>query len=588
MNNTTTGTWLSFMHSLHNTVRTGRKVTLTGLGALNEINNYLLLFFIEREFPTYKLDDDCRFSHLYFNYCTDSKIAEDKKINWSDKNALLSSNYYKLWNHWCNTGKNPNCVLRKLANNNIIKKYLKNEVMSICAYVDEPDTGNNIQTMINSIWKTFSDIAYSDKNYDRPNDKERLKYRDTVISLSLDTFGFDAFGDAYERFKQQVSKDSGKTTGQHFTPDVVKKYIMSIIKPRSNEIFYEPACGTGGFIHHSKKYVKENEGEKASVLFASKINANECNPEIYKPLAINMLIHGIPIENIRKQDSLDNDWIEQTKEMFDGVVGNPPFGPGGKLMLSPYWSVLKTGNNVIKESFMAQFLIHIFHSLKNGGRCGTVSDRGVLNNGTDGKNSWQTRFRKFFLENVNLHTITLLPDDTFDYTNFSTCCLFFVKGEPTKQIEFRELTFKNVTVDGQTNREIDTDVSLGYVSIEMIKAKNYSLKADDYFKVVKPKEDTSGWIKLGEVCDTLTKSKHKAGNALDDGEYNFYTSSRVIKKSNFNDYKNDTIIIGSGGNGSLFIDENFSCSADNFILKINNSNIKYIYYYLKINFNKLY
>ena len=54
--------------------------------------------------------------------------------------------------------------------------------------------------------------------------------------------------------------------------------------------------------------------------------------------------------------------------------------------------------------------------------------------------------------------------------------------------------------------------------------------------------------------DTLTKSKHKAGDALDDGEYNFYTSSRVIKKSNFNDYKNELkleIIVGQCSKTSI-------------------------------------
>ena len=28
------------------------------------------------------------------------------------------------------------------------------------------------------------------------------------------------------------------------------------MKPKEYELFYEPACGTGGFIHHTAKYVK--------------------------------------------------------------------------------------------------------------------------------------------------------------------------------------------------------------------------------------------------------------------------------------------------------------------------------------------
>lgn len=48
------------------------------------------------------------------------------------------------------------------------------------------------------------------------------------------------------------------------------------------------------------------------------------------------------------------------------------------------------------------------------------------------------------------------------------------------------------------------------------------------------------------------------------------------------------IIIGSGGNGSIHIDNNFSCSADNFVLDITDNNINYIFYFLKLNFCELY
>jgi hypothetical protein len=151
------------MHSLHNTVRTGRKITLTGLGALNEINNYLLLFFIERNFEKYQMPEYCKFSELYSKYCTDTKIMEDSKIDYTQDNAVLNSNYYKVWNEWCNV-KNLKCILRVLTENHIIRKYLKNEVIAYCAYTDEPETGKNIQKLINTIWNKFSSIAGSKKS----------------------------------------------------------------------------------------------------------------------------------------------------------------------------------------------------------------------------------------------------------------------------------------------------------------------------------------------------------------------------------------------------------------------------------------
>jgi restriction endonuclease S subunit len=116
-----------------------------------------------------------------------------------------------------------------------------------------------------------------------------------------------------------------------------------------------------------------------------------------------------------------------------------------------------------------------------------------------------------------------------------------------------------------------------------LKENSYCLKLEE-----KQQEIKKGWVKLGDICELLPKSKHKASETNEHWKYNFYTSSSVIKKSNKNNYIDEHLIIGSGGNGSLFIDKNFSCSADNFIIRITKANCKYIYYYLKINFNKLY
>ena len=559
--------WLNFIWTLHNKVRNGKGIKLTGLGALNEINNFLLILFLSRKLKDYDLDQTCSLKYMYDTFCSPEAEQKEKKL----KNPNYH-NYKKLHEHYCDP-TNEDCVLIKLINNDIIKKYLKNDVTVICSLCDNNETGRTILDIFKYMYEHFQNIAKNNGLED-------------INELSIDDFGFDAFGNAYEKFKQQSCEDSGKTTGQHFTPVIAKEYIINELKIKDNEIFYEPCAGSGGFIHTSMKYIKNNNSDYT--LFVKNLFANECNGEIYKPLSINMLIHDIPIDNINKQDSLDINWCLKYQNKFDVIATNPPFGQGDKTENNEYWGPLVSGKNVIKDA-MAQFIMHMYQSLKNGGRCGTVSDRGIISNGNDSKTTWQTKLRKFLLENTNLYKIVLLPPDTFSYTKFATCILFFTKGTKTEKVEFRDLSFNEVNIDGQKTKVIKEDKLLGVVDIKTIKEKNYSLKPDDYFKeeVLIKEEDQDKWIKLGDVCKVLNKSKHKAGDAITDGIYNFYTSSSVIKKSNFNDYIDESIIIGSGGNGSLFIDKNFSCSADNFILK-SNDNIKYIYYYLKLNFNKLY
>ena len=50
MTNIDSQSWHSLMHALHNDIINSRGLKLTGMAALNEINNYLLLFFIEINF----------------------------------------------------------------------------------------------------------------------------------------------------------------------------------------------------------------------------------------------------------------------------------------------------------------------------------------------------------------------------------------------------------------------------------------------------------------------------------------------------------------------------------------------------------
>ena len=90
--------------------------------------------------------------------------------------------------------------------------------------------------------------------------------------------------------------------------------------------------------------------------------------------------------------------------------------------------------------------------------------------------------------------------------------------------------------------------------------------------------------KLGEVIEFLQKSSRRAGDGLDNGKFPFFTSSPIQKKFlNAADYKEEAIILGTGGSASIHICKNFSTSADVFIIKSSNKNRlenKYLYLFL--------
>lgn len=94
-------------------------------------------------------------------------------------------------------------------------------------------------------------------------------------------------------------------------------------------------------------------------------------------------------------------------------------------------------------------------------------------------------------------------------------------------------------------------------------------------------------VKLGDVCTFLSKSKRLASFGSERGNYQFYSSSEKVKWCDVADYNEEAVIIGTGGKANVKISSNFSCSADNFIVKSNNILNKYIFYYLHQNINVL-
>lgn len=97
--------------------------------------------------------------------------------------------------------------------------------------------------------------------------------------------------------------------------------------------------------------------------------------------------------------------------------------------------------------------------------------------------------------------------------------------------------------------------------------------------------------KIKDLYFFQPKSKIKAGEGLDKGEYPFYTSSSIQNKW-LKDFEFNTraLILGTGGKANLhFADGRFSVSTDCFALssKQEEVNIKYAYYYLNYNIHIL-
>lgn len=548
---------LQFLHSIHNKIRNANGIKLTGLSALNEINNFFALYFIKDKVIKKGLPESCSFDYIYKNYATDEIISADRKLQANKSSERIS---YKLWcDVYYANNEDQDCVLKQISMNDYFSKYFANDVTRISAYATNPKACDTIQEIINMMYKKFDSYEFNYKL-------------------------FDALGSAYERFKTDEISNQGKNTGQHFTPVSIKQLIVDEIKPSSTDIFYEPCAGSGGFIHTACSYVythdKKNLGE-----FKKKIYANEINPEIQKPLVINMLLHDIPVTKFNTDGECDSLSFENCKRYtnkFTKCATNVPFGVKTNLNANDdYWDPVTSGKKIIKES-TAQFIVHIYHSLKVGGVAGIVVDRGILNNGTEG-NAWQKKFRKWLLENTNLYRILLLPTGIFDYTNFATAVIFFKKGEKTKKVDFYEVNF----VDPKKKGDVKVgEKPLKSLTIKEIEQQNWSLKLE----LEEKQELQAGWVKLGDIFTLYPTTKHCTSIGKDKGKYRFYSSSQIDKLyCDDAEINKESIIIGNGGCANVHYDTNFTPSkhVTACFSNSNNINIKLIYYYFRINMNIL-
>ena len=97
--------------------------------------------------------------------------------------------------------------------------------------------------------------------------------------------------------------------------------------------------------------------------------------------------------------------------------------------------------------------------------------------------------------------------------------------------------------------------------------------------------------KFDKLFKFLPKSKIKAREGLEEGKYKFFRSSS-IQSQYLNEFLYDTesLIFGSGGKASVhYCDKRFATSTDCFVVeKLSDKiDVKYVYYFLKTNFQIL-
>jgi len=293
----------------------------------------------------------------------------------------------------------------------------------------------------------------------------------------------DLLGDAIE---SALSETGGtKDVGLFRTPGHIRQFMTAVIEPTFDDIIFDPACGTGGFLFDAFEFVmrrvdpdREWPGEKANSelrewfdnyfksnqiefpsieqttqFYRSGVTGIEYLGMIRKMAAINFYIRGLNPANIEQGDSLSKYQPVIDHESKSVILANPPFGAQRDQEAYPdVW-----GEYSKESETTILFVKLMFEHLKQGGRCAVVVSEGF--------HTWDQfsakALRKMLLEEAQLKAIISLPQGLFVNKNGQgpkTSILVFEKGGKTDWTWFYKVTNDGYTMG--TNRKEQKDNQL--------------------------------------------------------------------------------------------------------------------------------
>ena len=253
-------------------------------------------------------------------------------------------------------------------------------------------------------------------------------------------------GYVFEELIRKFNEDNNEEAGEHFTPrEVIELMTHIVFDPLKESLppvmkIYDPACGSGGMLTESEKFIKDEAGQiraSGDVYLYGK----EINDETYAICKSDMMIKGDNPENIKNGSTLSTD--EFAGEQFDFMLSNPPYGKSwagdikyikdGKDVIDPrfivrlkdYWGNESNADATPRSSDgQLLFLMEMVSKMKTlnqsplGTRIASVHNGSSLFTGDAG--GGESNIRRYIIENDMLEAIIQLPNSLFYNTGITT------------------------------------------------------------------------------------------------------------------------------------------------------------------------
>jgi type I restriction enzyme M protein len=238
------------------------------------------------------------------------------------------------------------------------------------------------------------------------------------------------------RFNEQANEEAG----DHFTPREVIRLMANLVYTGEQDVYtpgiyrtiYDPACGTGGMLSESEKFILDQNSQANLALFGQ-----EYNDESWAICCSDMLIKDEDTSSIVLGDTLGDG---KTRDGFEGkqfhyLLANPPFGVEWKDQKTVVEKEHKemgfagrfgAGLPAINDGSLLflQHMISKMHPYKEGGEDAAGSKIAIVFNGSPlfsgDAGSGPSNIRRWIIENDWLDAIVALPDQLFYNTGIFT------------------------------------------------------------------------------------------------------------------------------------------------------------------------
>lgn len=281
---------------------------------------------------------------------------------------------------------------------------------------------------LSGVFSSFDDANWSDKTKLSDERLKDLIEHMSKIKVGNKNYSADVMGDSYEYLIKKFADLSKKNAGEFYTPRSIVKLLIMLMAPKAGDTVYDPACGTGGMLIESIRFMNDDK------MTYGRIYGQEKNLATSAIARMNLFLHGARDFKVTQGDTLRSpNYLDRgSLQTFDCVVANPPFSL--KNWGSEQFSSDIYGRNIwgcpTDSNGDFAWLQHMVKSMNpKTGRCAVVLPQGVLFRG--GK---EGEIRKQLVESDKLEAIITLASGVFYSTGVSACILFLNNN---KSVEHR-------------------------------------------------------------------------------------------------------------------------------------------------------